>query len=108
MKALQKLGTKIGGLVLIAPAIDPAFSNAEAQPFWKTFSWDIDYRRLQNLTSFRFVLSDLQELRRTPYLRELSKKLDAQLIETKAVKEHFRGDKEPDILMCLRPTIRVF
>ncbi len=34
--------------------------------------------------------------------------MNARLIETRAQKEHFTGDNEPDILLWLRPTIRVF
>jgi leucyl-tRNA synthetase len=109
MKVLQKLDKKIAGLVLIAPAIDPKFHTAEERPFWKTFKWDdLDYKKIISLTKFRFVFSDLQEKNRIEYLRYLSPQLEARLVETNAVKEHFTGDTEPDVLMWLRPTIRVF
>ena len=109
MKMLQKINKEIAGLVLIAPAIDPAFPNAEERPFWKTFSWDIDYDKLKKLTNFRLVLSDLkEEPRRIGYLKELAPKLQAQLIETRAEKEHFTGEKELPVLRWLRPTITVF
>ena len=118
MKALLKSGKKIARLVLIAPAMDPK-SAAKApksntgrfsgpKPFHKSFNWDFDYEKIQSLTKHRVVLSDLQENARAGYLRELASKLDAQLVETQAADEHFTADKEPDVLMWLRPTIRVF
>lgn len=109
MKALQQLKTKIARLVLIAPAIDPAFPGAVTRPFHKHFDWDIDYELLKKLAPNRVLLSDLKEpIVRVNYIRSLAPLIDAQLIETHAAKEHFVGDKEPDILMWLRPTIRVF
>ena len=108
MKTLQKLNEKIAGLVLIDPAIASDFPGAKERPFWKTFNWDIDYKKLASLTKHRLVLSDLQETQRVPYLEQLAPKLEAKLIQTTAVKAHFTGNKEPDVLMWLRPTIRVF
>ena len=109
MKALLECRVRITGLILIAPAIDPSFPGAEEKSFWKTFSWDIDYEKLQSLTGYRFVLSDLKEGQtRIEYLKLLASKLNARLVETYAQKEHFTGDNEPDILLLLRPTIRVF
>ncbi len=117
MKALLKSGKKIGGLILVAPALDPE-SAAKAprtglnkefkKPFHETFDWNIDYEKIKTLTDRRVILSDLKEDHRVEYLRELSKKIDGQLVETTAVEEHFTGDTEPDVLMWLRPTARVF
>ncbi|HTR18783.1 MAG TPA: alpha/beta fold hydrolase, partial [Candidatus Paceibacterota bacterium] len=109
MKALMKSKKKIARLVLIAPAIDPAFPNAQKREFHDTFKWDIDYELIKKLAPSRLLLSDLQEPQtRIDYIRWLAPKIDAQLVETMAAKEHFTGDKEPDVLMWLRPTIRVF
>jgi leucyl-tRNA synthetase len=109
MKTLLKLNKKIARLVLIANAIDPTFEGAEKRPFHETFDWDINYKKIQELAPNRLVLSDLKEPPvRIAYLKHLASLLDAQLVETQAEKEHFTGDKEPDVLMWLRPTIRVF
>ncbi len=109
MKALQQLDRKIARLVLIAPAIDPSFPDASVRPFHSRFSWDIDYDALKRLAPSRLILSDLKEpVVRINYIQWLAPLLDAQLVETHAVKEHFVADKEPDILQWLRPTIRVF
>ncbi len=107
MKALLKSGKKIAGLVLVAPAMGPSKDNAP-KPFHSTFTWDIDHEAIQKQTQYRVVLSDLQEVHRVNYLQDLSEKLEAKLIETKAEAAHFTADKEPDVLMWMRPTIRVF
>jgi leucyl-tRNA synthetase/predicted esterase YcpF (UPF0227 family) len=115
MKALMKSGKKIAGLVLIAPAMDPEFSaraknlpDSGRKPYHDSFNWNFDFEKIKSLTNYRTVLSDLQEPHRVQYLRELAPKLDAKLIETTSNKMHFTGDTEPDVLMWLRPTIRVF
>ena len=107
MKALTKSGKKIAGLILIAPATTPLEAGG-VKPFHKTFTWDFDFEAIKSLTGYRTILSDLQETHRIEYLRALAPKLDARLVETNAVKEHFTGLSEPDVLMWIRPTIRVF
>lgn len=109
MKALQKSGKKIARLVIVASAIEPAFAGSQPRPFHSTFSWDIDYDALKDLSASRTVLSDLSEFpARIAYQKHLAQMLDAQLVEVHAAKEHFREVREPDVLMWLRPTMRVF
>jgi len=115
MKALMKHDKKIAGLVLIAPAMDPVSAaqakglpDAGRKPFHATFDWNFDFNQIKSLTSYRTIIADLQETHRIGYMRELAPKLDAKLVEITAAKEHATGDKEPDVLMWMRPTIRVF
>ncbi|MBI5456605.1 leucine--tRNA ligase [Candidatus Kaiserbacteria bacterium] len=108
MKVAEKLKRKIARLVVIAPAVDPNFPTAIRRPFWKDFNWKLDVQKIKQNTDSRLVLSDLQEKARAPYLQELAKTIDAQLVETNAIQEHFTADREPDFLMWIRPTIRVF
>ncbi|MEK7107516.1 MAG: alpha/beta fold hydrolase, partial [Patescibacteria group bacterium] len=109
MKLLQKINRPIAGLILAAPAIDPSFPNAEERPFWKAFSWDINYEKLKKLCGFITVLSDtLEKGKRGAYLAHLADLLGAQFIEQKAKKEHFCGEKEPLILAQLAPQVTVF
>lgn len=109
MKALMKLNKLISGLVLVAPAIDPAFSEGGNRPFAKDYSWDINYELIQKLTEGRIaVLSDVQEEDRAPYLKHLAGKLDAALIETTAAEKHFCAKVEPAILQCVTPMVKVF
>src|SRR3989338_2429041 len=108
MKVAERLNNKIARLVIVASAMNPAYPGYVERPFRKDFDWDIDVEKIKAIAPNRVVLSDVQEITRAPYLKDLAKQLDAQLVETKAVKEHFMADKEPDMLMWLRPTIRVF
>lgn len=107
-KVLQKINRPIAGLVLVAPAVEPEFRTGELRPFWKTFTWDYNYTQLKKLTNFQLILSDSQEEQRQPYLRVLSQKLGAPLLETKAAREHFCANKELFILESLFPQIKVF
>ncbi len=108
MKALMKSGKKIAGLVLIAPAAPPGIANMGERPFHTTFDWSFDFETIRSLSGYRTVLSDTQEPDRAPYVADLAENLDARLIVTTAQKRHFDGDTEPDVLMWMRPTIRVF
>src|SRR3989344_5659095 len=109
LKVLEKINRPVAGLVLIGSVVNATFPGAEMRPFWKDFSWDIDYERIQKLVHFSIVLSDLQEGNpRVPYLRYLADKLGGQLIEGNAKQEHFRGKEEPMVLGSLLPHITVF
>ncbi|MDO8552217.1 MAG: leucine--tRNA ligase [bacterium] len=109
MKLLQKINRPVGGLVLVAPAIDSAFANAEPRTYWKDFSWDIKYDKLKTLAGLRLVLSDAAEKgKRGAYIAHLADILDAQIAEGKANEEHFLGAQEPLVLAQLMPRITVF
>jgi len=115
MKALLKYGKPIAGLVLAGTAIDPEFikqkkfKGYEKRSFWQTFSWDVDFEKLKKLTSFRTVLSDLNEKQaRVQYLKYLSEKLDAKLVEDYSNEEHFKSGNEPLVLKNLLPQVTCF
>jgi leucyl-tRNA synthetase len=109
MKALMKLNKPISGLLVVAAAIDPAFHGADSRPFWKKFTWDYDFDQIKKLTGGRIaIISDTQEKMRSRYLKELSEKLGAFLIETKAAEEHFTATVEPDVLRGVTAYSKVF
>jgi len=109
LKVIQKLKRSVAGLVLVAPAVEPAFRTGEERPFWKTFTWKYNYASIRKLTGFRAVLSDaLEKDKRGAYLVYLSKKLDAPLREVKATRIHFTGQAEPFIFDNLISTVKVF
>ncbi len=109
LKVLEAINKPIAGLVLVGSVVNATFPGATKRPFWKDFTWDIDYERIKKLVKFSVVLSDLQEgPQRVPYLRYLADKLDARLIEGNAEQEHFRGKKEPMVLNNLIPHLTVF
>jgi len=104
MKALQKYGKSVKGLILLDAAVDPAFSGATPRPFHKNFSWNFDYERLKKYAPARTILSDLKEGEpRVGYLKTLSKKLDAQLITGRSTENHFTAEREPLVLEILTP-----
>lgn len=108
-KVLMKLNKPISGLVIVASATDKDFPGAKARKYWNGFSWNLDYEKIKkNITAGIAILSDTQEPQRMPYLKFLSEKLGALLIETKAADEHFCGDQEPAILKCLTPSVPIF
>lgn len=109
MKAIMKAGVKISGLVLIAAAKDPKTSNNRALPYHKTFDWNFDFEKINKLSCGRIaVLSDTREGDRMEYLKNLSKKLNAALIEAESVAEHFCATEEPEILKSVTPSVDIF
>src|SRR3990167_2185101 len=109
LRVVGALNKPIAGLVLVGSVVDATFPGAEKRPFWKHFSWNIDYERIKRLAKFSVVLSDLQEGNpRVSYLKYLAGKLGARLIEGNARQEHFRGKEEPMVLKSLVPHLTVF
>lgn len=109
MKVLEKINKPIAGLVLVAPAMNPSVPGAKSRPFWKTFDWNIDYKRIKRLAGFVAVLCDLQEGEpRVPYLRDIASKLEVSLTEGDARERHFFGREEPMILSAITAHLTVF
>ncbi|HUX35733.1 MAG TPA: alpha/beta fold hydrolase [Candidatus Paceibacterota bacterium] len=107
LKVLQKANKPIAKLVLGAAAIDPKFSK-ERRPYWDNFNWDFNFKKINSLVSDKVVISDINEPHRAAYMRYLTEKLSAKLIEEKSVKKHFTGPTEPAILDNLTTSIKVF
>jgi len=109
LRVLETLNKPVAGLVLVGSVVNATFPGAEKRPFWKDFSWNIDYEQIKKLVRFSVVLSDLQEgSPRVPYLRYLAGQLGSRLVEGNAKVEHFRGKKEPMVLNAFLPHITVF
>ncbi len=109
MKVLEKINRPIAGLVLVAPAVEPAFRTGEPRAFWDTFAFDYDYDKITKLAAYRIILSDtLEAEKRQPYLLYLAEKIDATFRESTANRVHFCADEEPFILANISPSITVF
>ncbi len=107
-KVIMKLNRPVSGLVIIASAIDPKFGT-DSRPFQKNFNWDYDYELIKKMTGGKIaVLSDSKEPDRAPYLKHLSEKLGAWLVETTSVEEHFCAQEEPEVLKAVTPLVKVF
>jgi leucyl-tRNA synthetase len=108
LKSLMKLNKPISGLVLVAAAMDPEH-GLKHREYWEHFDWNIDYDGIQKLTGGKIsILSDIKEKNRIDYLKLLSHKLQARLVETIAVEEHFCAEQEPEILKAVMPSVPVF
>ena len=108
MKAVEKLDTKIKGLFLVAPAVEPRFSSKE-RAFWKNFDFTYDYKEIVKKAEDIIILSDNSEAEyREEYLEYLTQKLDGRLYKVDAKERHFIADIEPDILAVLQPGLKVF
>ncbi len=110
LKAIMKLNQPVGGIVLVAPAMDPGQrKDGYKKSYHETFNWNYDYEQIKKLTGGKIaILSDVQEDFRAPYLKYLAEKLSARLVETTAAKEHFCALKEPAVLATVTPSIKVF
>jgi len=110
LKAIMKLGKPIGGIVLVAPALDPdQREDGYTKSYHKTFKWNFDFNEIKMLAGGKIaILSDSQEDFRVPYLKFLAGKLSARLIDTTAEEEHFCALQEPEVLKAVTPSVKVF
>ncbi len=108
MKVLERLKQPISGLVLAG-----GFLNQEGlykyNPNIK-FSWKFNFAKIKKNAGFVKILSDLGDKKSVlPSAgKKLQAKLEGELIETYALKDHFGADIEPSLLDALTPSIRVF
>ncbi len=108
MKVLEKLDTSISELLLVAPAVEPKFSNKK-RIFWDNFNFTYDYKKIMRNSEKISILSDNSEAKyREKYLIQLSKELNCALHKLDASERHFIAKVEPTILKCLQPTLKVF
>ncbi len=108
MKVVEKRKKPVGGLVLVASAMDPVSQRPEKRFFHTTFSWDVDFALLKKLAPYRVVLSDLREKKRISYLEKQAEGLGARLLSVAAEEEHFTAEEEPAVLAAVLPRIAVF
>ncbi len=108
MKVVEQLEKPIARLVLVAGFADPKFKD-NPRNFEKKFDWEFDAKKIHANAKTIQVLHDPRDHAvssdQLTHLEELLS-VKAQLCKTN--EPHFGGDTEPDLLMWLRPTIRVF
>ncbi|MBV9159061.1 MAG: alpha/beta fold hydrolase [Candidatus Kaiserbacteria bacterium] len=108
LKVAEKLRTPIARLVTIGGFIDTAFKD-KPRKFEKRFTWEFNGKAIRdNVRSFTvlqdprdYAVSDEQAAR-------LAELLDVPVTLGNSNEPHFTGETEPDVLLWLRPTIRVF
>lgn len=108
LKVIERLDSKIAGLVLAAGFVEPRFLDHE-RPFKTTFKWNFDFENIKNKVGFVKILSAEND---SAVPREqgeiLRDKLGGELIRFVAQGDHITGAKEPELLSALRPSIKVF
>src|SRR3990167_4759690 len=108
MKVLEKLKTPISRLVLIGTAPNPNFKD-RPRNFEKTFTWSFDAEKIRSNAKVIQILHDPRDHAVSDDQRkQLEELLGVKAVLGQSTESHFTGDKEPDVLMWLRPTIRVF
>ncbi|MBI3232109.1 MAG: leucine--tRNA ligase [Candidatus Doudnabacteria bacterium] len=108
MKVLEKLKTKIAGLVLAGGFTTPDFKD-RPRPFHNTFKWEFNFKKIKETTEFVKVLSDPNDY--AVYFEQgkaLKEKLDGALFEEPGQQPHFTSEEEPLVLQALLPQITCF
>src|SRR3989338_7043146 len=108
LKVLEKLKSPIARLVTIGGFIDTYFKDTQRN-FEKRFSWEFDGAAIKRNARSITVLHDPRDHAISELQAEsLAKLLGVQVTRGVSNEPHFTGATEPDVLMWLRPTIRVF
>ncbi|HEY4487703.1 MAG TPA: leucine--tRNA ligase [Candidatus Paceibacterota bacterium] len=108
MKVVEKLKQPIARLVLVGTAPDPHFKD-KPRNFQNTFTWQFDSKKIHKSAPVIQILHDPRDYAISDeQVTRLEQLLGVKAVLGRSNEPHFTGDKEPDILMWLRPTIRVF
>ncbi len=109
LKVLEKLEKPIARLVMAGGFIDTKFKDGKLRGYEKNWQWKFDAAKIKRNVDSITILHDLQDHAISDdQVNRLSKLLEVPITLATTNKSHFKGDKEPDVLMWLRPTIRVF
>jgi leucyl-tRNA synthetase len=108
MKIVEKLNTKIAGLVLAGGFVAPEFKDHERN-YSDKYNWNFDYEKIKKNSGFVSVLSDTND-DAVPIEqgRILHEKLGGYFWEGESAKSHFCHEEEPIILDNLVESLRVF
>lgn len=107
---LLERGIKVRRVVLAATPYSGKFVDGRSRPtVTAALKKGFDFEKIRKQAKAFQVLSD-----KTDYAvpgndaKEYEKRLSAMLFVGEGMQPHFTGKREPDLLMWLRPTIRVF
>jgi leucyl-tRNA synthetase family protein len=108
LKVLEKLNTKIAGVVLAGGFTHPNFKD-NPRLFEKSFSWQFDFNKIKSNIKFVKILNDPTDYAIDPEQgRTLQKNLGGVLLEIAGEKPHYTAETEPAILNALVPNITCF
>ncbi|MBI3341856.1 leucine--tRNA ligase [Candidatus Curtissbacteria bacterium] len=101
MKVTEALKTKIAGLVLVAPFIEPKFRD-HPRPFEKKFNWEFDFKKIKSNISSAITVGDIDDSAVAPaHVKKAAEVLGAELVMVKPNIDHFTGHQEPEVLKQL-------
>lgn len=108
LKVLEKLDAPIARLVTVGGFVSKNFKD-NPRPFEKTFVWSFDGEKIRaNVKSVTVLHDPLDYAVSDAQAKEIAQLLGTTVTLGTSNKPHFTGDTEPDVVMWLRPTIRVF
>ncbi len=108
LKVAERLTKPLARLVTVGGFVDTNFKDKK-RSFEKKWTWKFDGEAIRKNVRSVTVLHDPRDHAISDAQTEaLAKLLGTQSITSTSNKPHFTGDTEPDVLMWLRPTVRVF
>ncbi len=108
LKVLERLEKPIARLVTVGGFVSKNFKD-NPRPFESTFSWKFDGEKIRRAVRSITILHDPRDYAVSDeQARELSELLQTPITIGTSNEPHFTGMTEPDVVMWLRPTIRVF
>ncbi|RJQ35225.1 NUDIX domain-containing protein [Candidatus Parcubacteria bacterium] len=108
LKVVERLKKPIFRLVTVGGFANREFKDKK-RPFEETWKWEFDGEKIRSKTKAITVLHDPKDHAISDaQAKKLADLLGVAVTTGTSTKSHFAGDKEPDVLMWLRPTIRVF
>ncbi len=110
LKVLEKLNTRIKGLIATGGFISPDFLDRDFNPraFENKFSWNFDFEKIKSNLGFAKVLQSTSEtVISLAQAEQLSQSLDAELVLVEA-RGHFASEKEESVLQeVVRSTTKI-
>ncbi len=108
MKVLEKISKPIHKLILVAPATLKQFyepgedinhKTGKQKAFIGSFDYQFDFGKISQQAKTKIILQDDNDTpSRVPSMQFIAEKIQAQLYNTVANKNHFRAEQEPFIL----------
>lgn len=108
LKVAERLTKPIARLVTVGGFCSPKFKD-KPRPFNTTWNWQFIGEKIRANTKSITVLHDPRDTSvDDARAKELADLLQVPVTLGTSNKPHFTGDTEPDVIMWLRPTVRVF
>ncbi len=108
LKVLEKLDRPIARLITVGGFMSRNFKD-RPRNFDKRFVWKFDGEKIRNNVASITILHDPRDYAVSDaQAHELSELLQTPITLGQSNEPHFTGETEPDVVMWLRPTIRVF